>query len=71
MHPNDLETIDGEFYENFQSFDGDISELELSFSDSLCCPVCGKLEIFNLLTNGSDQYNVTETNKVRKYELHD
>lgn len=68
MHPNDLETIDGEFYENFQSFDGDISELELSFSDILCCPVCGKLEIFNLLTNGSDQYDVTETNKVRKYD---
>lgn len=64
MHPDDLETIDGEFYQNFQSFDGDISELDLSFSDSLCCPVCGKPETFKLPTANNNDCDVTETNKV-------
>lgn len=61
VHPNDLETIDGEYYQNFHSFDGDISELGLSFFDSLQCPTCGKYESFNLSVNNSD---VTESNKV-------
>ena len=39
VHPDDMEAIDGEYYQNFHSFDGDISELGLSFSDLLYCPV--------------------------------
>ena len=66
-HPGDLETIHSVYYQNFHSFDGDISELGLNFSDSLCCPICGKNEKFSLLTNNADQSDilVTEKNKVR------
>lgn len=64
VHPDDLETIDGEYYQNFCSFDGDISELGLSFFDSLQCPTCGKYESFNLSANNSDWCDVTESNKV-------
>lgn len=66
VHPDDLETIDGEYFQNFHSFEGDISELGLSFSDGLCCPVCQQCESFSLPTNSSNQYDVTENNKVRK-----
>jgi len=66
VHPDDLETTDGEYYRNFQSLDGDISELGLSFSEYVCCPVCGKHESFSLPTNNSNQFDVTENNKVRK-----
>ena len=66
VHPDDLESIDGEYYQNFQSFDGDISDLELSFSDVLYCPVCQQCETFNLSTNGSGQCeDVTKNNMVR------
>ena len=59
-----MEATDGEYYQNFQSFDGDISDLGLSFSDLLCCPMCGKNETFDLSTNIIDQNDVTESNKV-------
>lgn len=66
VHPDDLETIDSEYYQKFQSFDGDISDLGLSFFEYVCCPVCGKHESFNLPINNSNQFDVTENNKVRK-----
>ena len=66
IHPNDLETIDGEYYQNFHSMNEDIGELGLSFSEGLCCSVCGKLESFDLSINNSSQFDVTENNKVRK-----
>ena len=64
VHPDDMEATDGEYYQNFQSFDGDISDLGLSFSDLLCCPMCGKNETFDLPTNSNDWCDVTESNKV-------
>ena len=66
VHPDDMEAIDGEYYQNFHSFDGDISELGLSFSDLLYCPVCGNHESFDLPTSNGNKYNVTENNKVWK-----
>ena len=59
-----MEATDGEYYQKFQSLDGDISDLGLSFSDLLCCPMCGKNETFDLRTNNIDQNDVTESNKV-------
>ena len=70
VHPDDLETIDSEYYQNFHSFNGDVSDLDLSFSESLQCPVCGKCEIFNLSADGSDHCDVTESNKVKQHHLH-
>lgn len=66
VHPDDLETTDGEYYQNFCSVDGDISELGLSFSEFLCCPVCEKYESFDLPSTKSYQHDVNEHNKVRK-----
>ena len=66
VHPEDMEAIDGEYYQNFHSFDGDISELGLSFSDLLYCPVCGNHESFDLPSNSGNQCEVTEKNKVWK-----
>ena len=64
VHPDDMEATDGEYYQNFQLFDGDIGDLGLSFSDLLCCPMCGKNETFDLPTNSNDWCDVTESNKV-------
>ena len=60
-HPDDLEIIDGVYYQNLHSYDEDTN-----FSHSLFCPICGKHEIFILPTNNSDQSDtlVTEKNKV-------
>ena len=62
-HPDDLEIIYGIYYQNLHSYDED-----MYFSDNLCCPICGKCEIFILPTNDSDQSDtlVTEKNKVSK-----
>jgi len=66
VHPDDLETVDSEYYRSFHSFDGDISDLGLSFADLLHCPYCEKPESFNLrdYSTASCCEEVTEDNKV-------
>jgi len=66
VHPDDLETVDSEYYQNFHSFGGDISDLGLSFAILLRCPYCEKPETFNLrdYSNNSHCDEVTQENKV-------
>ena len=68
-HPDDLESINGEFYQSFFSSYDKIGDLDLRFSVNIECPYCGQPQEIQLKDDvydydGDDDDTVTDNNKV-------